>query len=163
PYVPSIDGYPGIMLIYQVHAITETWHADTTHSAAPPKITMLVAQKIPEIGGDTAFANQHLAYDALSDGLKKALENMRAVHYGTDLAKGAGLEADQVTHAHRVFLTHPETGRKAVVVNDNSVPRFDGWTAAERRGLLELPYQHSGSIAFTFRHRWQVAALVRWG
>ena len=162
PYVPSIDGYPGIMLIYQVHAITETWHADTTHSAAPPKITMLVARTVPEIGGDTAFANQHLAYNALSDGLKRTLDGMRAVHYGTELAKGAGLTSDQVTHAHHVVLTHPDTGRKAIYVNDNYVRHFDGWTEDESRGLLEFLYTNSGRIEFTFRHRWQVGDLVMW-
>jgi taurine dioxygenase len=162
PYVPSIDGYPGIMLIYQVHPITETWHADTTHSAAPPKITMLVAQKIPEIGGDTAFANQYLAYDALSSGLKQTLETLRAVHYGTELAKGAGLTAEQVTHSHRVVLTHPETGRKAIYVNDNYVRHFDGWTEDESKGLLDFLYSNSGRIEFTFRHRWQPGDLVMW-
>ena len=39
PYVPHIEGYPGMMMIFQVHPITETWHADTTHALAPPKIT----------------------------------------------------------------------------------------------------------------------------
>jgi alpha-ketoglutarate-dependent taurine dioxygenase len=39
PYVPSIDGYPGLMNIYNTNAITETWHADTTHVAAPPAMT----------------------------------------------------------------------------------------------------------------------------
>ena len=57
PYVPSLEGYPGMMEIYQVTGITETWHADTTHVAAPPKITMLLARELPEIGGDTMFAN----------------------------------------------------------------------------------------------------------
>ena len=87
---------------------------------------------------------------------------MRAVHYGTELAKGAGLNAEQVTHAHRVFLTHPETGRKAVFVNDNYVRHFEGWTEAESRGLLEYLYENSGRIEFTFRHRWQVGDLVMW-
>ena len=47
PYVPSLEGYPGMMEIYQVTGITETWHADTTHVAAPPKITMLLARELP--------------------------------------------------------------------------------------------------------------------
>lgn len=162
PYVPSIEGYPGIMLIYQVHTITETWHADTTHSAAPPKITMLVARTIPELGGDTAFSNQHQAYDALSDGLKATLENMRAVHYGTELAQSAGLSSQQVTHAHRVCLAHPETGRKAIFVNGNYVKHFDGWTEDESKGLLDFLYANSARIEFTFRHRWQVGDVLLW-
>ena len=36
PYVPSIDGYPGIMRIYDPNPVTVTWHADTTHAPKPP-------------------------------------------------------------------------------------------------------------------------------
>jgi taurine dioxygenase len=162
PYVPSIEGYPGIMLIYQVHAITETWHADTTHSARPPKITMLVSQKMPELGGDTAFSNQHLVYDSLSDGLKATLGHLRAVHYGTELAKEAGLNSQQVTHSHPVVIAHPVTGRKAVFVNANYVRHFDGWTEAESRPLLDYLYAQAARLEFTFRHRWQTGDLLMW-
>lgn len=162
PYVPSIDGYPGIMLIYQVHTITETWHADTTHSAAPPKITMLVAQSMPEIGGDTAFSNQHLVWNSLSAGLRDTLSRLKAVHYGTELAKGAGLAQEAVTHAHPVAVTHPVTGRKALFVNANYVKHFEGWTEDESTPLLEYLYRQSARIEFTFRHRWQNGDLLLW-
>jgi taurine dioxygenase len=73
PYVPSLEGYPGMMEIYQVTGITETWHADTTHVAAPPKITMLMARELPPVGGDTLFSNMHRAYDDLSEGRQAAV------------------------------------------------------------------------------------------
>src|SRR5437588_6348205 len=42
PYVPSIEGYPGIMKIFDTNPITQTWHADTTHAKAPPALTLLL-------------------------------------------------------------------------------------------------------------------------
>lgn len=162
PYVPSIEGYPGLMEIYQVHSITETWHADVTFSPRPPKITMLVARDIPHLGGDTTFANQHIAYDRLSDGLRDTLDRLRAVHYGTELAKEAGLEQQEVTCSHPVVITHPETRRKALYVNGNYTRHFEGWTQAESRPLLAYLWEHCGTLDYTYRHRWQPGDLLMW-
>jgi taurine dioxygenase len=162
PYVPSIDGYPGIMQVYQRHTITETWHADVTFAPRPPKITMLVAQELPALGGDTAFANQHIAYEQLSEGLRATLDTLRAVHYGTELAQQAGLDAQQVTHSHPVVITHPETGRRALYVNGNYTRHFEGWTEAESRPLLDHLWTYCATIDFTYRHRWQPGDLLMW-
>jgi taurine dioxygenase len=162
PYVPSIEGYPGIMNIYQSNAITETWHADTTHVATPPAITMLLARIIPPAGGDTMFANQYAAYDSLSDGLKATLRPLRAVHYGTELAREAGVAQEAVTHAHPVVRTHPETGRLGLFVNGNYVRHFEGWTEAESAPLLQYLYAQASRNEFTWRHHWQVGDLLIW-
>jgi taurine dioxygenase len=162
PYVPSLDGYPGIMEIYQVTSITETWHADTTQIARPPKITMLLAREVPPFGGDTLFANMHLAYEGLSDGLRATIDRMRAVHYGTELAAQAGVEASAVTHSHPVAIHHPETGRRALFVNADYVRHFDGWTPEESRPLLEYLCSQAQRPEYQYRHRWQVGDLVMW-
>jgi taurine dioxygenase len=162
PYVPSIEGYPGIMKVYQATSITETWHADTTHVAAPPAMTMLLARVVPKAGGDTMFANQYAAYDSLSDGLKATLRSLRAVHYGTELAKEAGVASDVVTHAHPVVRTHPETGRLCLFVNGNYVRHFEGWTEAESAPLLSYLYAQCARPDFTWRHHWQPGDLLIW-
>ncbi len=162
PYVPSLEGHPGIMEIFQVTGITETWHADTTQVANPPKITMLLARELPEHGGDTVFANMHLAYAGLSDGLRSTVDALRAVHYGTELAAQSGVERSAVTHSHPVAINHPETGRKTLFVNDNYVRHFDGWTEAESRPLLEHLYSLAGMPEYQYRHRWQLGDLVMW-
>ena len=162
PYVPSLDGHPGIMEIFQVTGITETWHADTTQVAQPPKITMLLARELPELGGDTMFANMHLAYDGLSDGLRATVDALRAVHYGTELASQSGVDKTAVTHSHPVAINHPETGRTTLFVNDNYVRHFDGWTEGESRPLLEYLYSLAGNPEYQYRHRWQVGDLVMW-
>lgn len=162
PYVPSIEGYPGMMMIYQVSPITETWHADTTHVLAPPKITTLVARDIPALGGDTAFANQHLAYMSLSEGMRSMLDGMYAVHYGTDLAYSQGVDATKLRHAHPVVIEHDESGLRGLYVNADYTRHFAGWTEEESRPLLELLYAQATKLEFMYRHRWQAGDYVMW-
>lgn len=162
PYVPSIDGYPGIMRIYDPNPITQTWHADTTHMQAPPALTILLSRVLPPVGGDTMFSNVYKVYESLSPGLQTVLEGLRAVHQGTALASEAGLDQQAVTTTHPVVRVHPDTGRKALFVNGNYVTRFDGWTEAESAPLLHYLYDQVGRVENTYRHRWQTGDMVIW-
>ena len=162
PYVPSIDGYPGIMRIYDPNPVTVTWHADTTHAARPPALTLLLARVLPPYGGDTMFANAALAYDHLSDGLRSSLDGMRAVHQGTELAASAGLDQQSVTTTHPVVRTHPVTGRRALFVNGNYPSHFEGWTPDESAPLLAYLYAQIARPELTYRHRWEVGDLIIW-
>jgi taurine dioxygenase len=162
PYVPSIEGYPGIMRIYDPNPVTVTWHADTTHSPRPPALTLLLARVIPPYGGDTMFANAYLAYEGLSPGLQSVVDGLSAVHQGTELAASAGLDRQAVTTVHPVVRTHPETGRRALFVNGNYTSHFDGWTKEESASLLEYLYAQIGRPEYTYRHRWQAGDLIIW-
>ena len=162
PYVPSIEGYPGMMRIHDPTPVTTTWHADTTHLAAPPALTLLLARVIPAYGGDTMFANQYLAYENLSPGLRTTLDSLRAVHQGTELAAEAGLGKEAVTAVHPVVRTHPETGRRSLFVNGNYTRRVDGWTEAESAPLLEYLYAQACRPEYTWRHRWRPGDLIIW-
>jgi len=51
--------------------VGEEWHADTTMMPEPPMGAILYALEVPPYGGDTLFANQYLAYESLSDGMKR--------------------------------------------------------------------------------------------
>lgn len=162
PYVPSIEGYPGIMRIYDPNPVTTTWHADTTHSATPPALTLLLARTIPPVGGDTMFANTEAAYAGLSDGLRRTLDGLRAVHRGTELAAEAGLDPASVTATHPVVRTHPITGRRSLFVNGNYVSHLDGWTPEESAPLLAFLYHQIGRPEHTWRHRWREGDLLIW-
>ena len=59
-----------------------TWHSDMTWHPTPPSITMLHARKLPDAGGDTAFVNQHLAYETLPEQLRETLDGTDAFHSG---------------------------------------------------------------------------------
>ena len=86
-YYPFIEGLPEepyvIPLIKEADErknFGEGWHSDTTYTEKPPKATCLYSVDLPEIGGDTLFANMYLAYDALSDGMKALLAPLKAVN-----------------------------------------------------------------------------------
>jgi taurine dioxygenase len=162
PYVPSIEGHPGLMKIHEPTALTQRWHADTTHAAKPPALSMLLARIIPEVGGDTMWSNVYLAYDRLSAGLRETLDGLRAVHQGTTLAVEAGLDKKAVTQTHPVVRTHPITGRKALFVNGDYTTHIDGWTAEESAPLLEYLYAQVARAEYVYRHKWQVGDLVIW-
>lgn len=162
PYVPSIEGYPGIMTITDPNDVTSLWHADSTHVKAPPALTLLLARTLPPVGGDTMFSSATAAFESLSEGLQSTLLGLRAIHQGTALAASAGLSAADVTASHPVVRTHPETGKRALFVNGNYTKHFDGWTVAESQPLLDYLYGVVARPEFTYRHRWHDGDLLIW-
>ncbi len=162
PYVPSIEGYPGIMRIYDPNPITQTWHSDSTHMRHPHAYTLLLARTLPEVGGDTMFASAVRAFESLSPGLQSVVRTLSAVHEGTALAADAGLDHEAVVATHPLVRVHPETGAEALFVNDNYVTRIDGWTPEESRPFLEFLYGVIGRYENTYRHRWRHGDLVIW-
>jgi taurine dioxygenase len=162
PYVPPIDGYPEIMEVYDPNPITTTWHADFTYAKRPPGVSILLARIIPEVGGDTMFANVALAYEGLSAGMQETLRGMKAVHYATQLAVQMGLPEEDRQRAHPVVRTHPRTGKQVIFVNDNYVKHFEGWTERESQPLLEFLYGEIGRFEYTYRHHWQQGDMLIW-
>jgi taurine dioxygenase len=139
--------------------ITEIWHADSSWDKRPPTHAFLHAKVLPDVGGDTLFANQCAAFDGLSPAMQKMLSSLRAVHrtpqYRFD--EGSGTEA-----VHPVITTHPETGRKVLYVNLSATREFEGMTAQESRGLLEFLFDHQVRPEFVYRHRWALGDVVMW-
>jgi taurine dioxygenase len=162
PYVPSIEGYPGIMALADPHPITVIWHSDTTHTKAPPRMSLLLARRVPEFGGDTMFASQHAAYDGLSPAMQRLLDGLRAAHEGTELADKAGVPRAVVESVHPVVRRHPETGRPALYVNQDYTKYFEGMTQEESRPLLEFLYAQGCRNDYTWRHHWRVGDLLLW-
>ena len=151
------------------------WHSDTTHLDVPSLGSVLYAKVIPPVGGDTLFANQYLAYEALSDGMKALLDGMVAVHSNgrilrtleEDAIPAPGTEAASAGYAngwaeHPVVRTHPETGRKALFVNELHTERLKGMTVEESQPMLRYLYDHGSRPEFTCRFRWQVGSVAFW-
>ena len=166
PLTPHIDGFPPVQAIQNTGTkttINEHWHSDMTFEPQPPKMTILHALEVPELGGDTAFADQHAAYDSLSDGLKRLLDGMRAVHAAVGLARIVGKDPRDAPRAvHPVIRTHPDTGRKALYVCRAFTQHFEDMTSSESRGLLEFLFERSYRPDFTHRHKWERGDLVLW-
>ena len=151
------------------------WHSDTSHLEVPSLGSILVAKIVPPTGGDTFFANQYLAYDSLSDGMKKMLVRMRAVHSNgrilRTLAEGKtpprgseSMSADwaEMWATHPVVRTHPETGRKAIYVNEMHTERFEDMTVDESQPLLQFLYEHSTRPELTCRFQWEEGSIAFW-
>lgn len=177
PFVKGLEECPLIIpvvkLEHERHNFGGIWHSDTAYLENPPMASMLIAREIPPFGGDTLFASQYAAYEALSPGMKSLLEGLYAVNSsakadvtktredriaerGTEAAKKA-LEAE-----HPVVRTHPETGRKALYVNFGHTLRFRGMTEEESAPLLAWLYQHQVRPEFTCRFVWQPGSIAIW-
>jgi taurine dioxygenase len=141
--------------------LTENWHFDSAYFEHPPPIAILAAQDLPQVGGDTMWANQYLAYEALSPAMQALLSNLRAAFTGT-MPDDDGVRHDVLTH-HPVVRTHPATKRQSLAIGRiESVPRFEGMTDDESRGLLLFLYQHASRPEFVYRHRWRDGDVVMW-
>ena len=167
------------------------WHADVTYRERPQKVGILYAKECPAYGGDTMFANQYLAYETLSDGMKSLLEGLQAVHsslmehgggearFGAvskdhaampedrafatkPVAQGQGEIMDVTENMHPVVRTHPETGRKCLYVNRGFTSHFAGMTKEESLPLLEYLWQHAARPEFTCRYAWTRNAVTVW-
>src|SRR6476659_7121570 len=130
---PQLKGLPDCPLVTPVIKLEHeelnfggVWHSDTTYLECPPMASMLYAVEIPPYGGDTLFANQYLAYETLSEGLKKTLDGLVAINSSAkaevsrtreDRLREAGAELKVLVGLHPVVRTHPETGRRALYVN----------------------------------------------
>lgn len=165
PYAGMSD-YPDIIELRNVgrrRDINQHWHSDMTYEPAPPKLTMLYAHSAPRLGGDTAFANQALAYQALSPGLQKMLCSLQARHSAAGLATQYQQDTEQAPSAvHPVVRTHDETGELALYVCRAFTEQFDGWSRSDSRALLGHLFEHSVRPEFQARHQWQAGDLVMW-
>jgi len=175
---PQLKGLPEFPMITPVVKLEHErvnfggiWHSDTTYLERPPMGSMLYALEVPPRGGDTLFANQYLAYETLSEGLRRVLDGLVGVNTSTkaaasktreDRMRAAGEALKVLVGEHPVARTHPETGRKALFVNVGHTERFRGWTEEESRPLLEYLFAHQVKPELTCRFRWEPGSLAFW-
>jgi len=176
PFVRGIEGFPEIIEVKKLEHekinFGGIWHSDTAYLAVPPMASMLLAREVPPRGGDTLFANMYMAYETLSEGMKRLIAPLVAVNASAkadvtrtreDRIKTDGAQARQSYEAeHPVVRTHPETGRKALYVNVAHTVRFRGMTEEESAPLLGYLFQHQVRPEFTCRFSWQVGSLAYW-
>jgi len=150
------------------------WHSDLSYKEKPSLGSLLHAQELPAKGGDTLFANMHLAWDTLPAALRNAVQDARAEHsyltqyeelrrrspFRPALTQAQIDEVKPVTHP--VVRTHPETGRKALFVSEHFTTRIVGISEDESRALLAELFAHSVLPAHIYRHKWAPHDLVFW-
>lgn len=176
PVVPGVDeNHPEIYeLDSNTGGFADIWHTDVTFVRRPPLGSVLRAVVLPPTGGDTQWADLELAYDSLSEPVRRLADQLVAVHdgnreWGYYLAQrqerttweGEEFKA-LVPIEHPVVRVHPETGRRSLFVNPGFVSHIAGVSDAESRHLLDLFYAHITKPEHIVRHRWSVGDVVMW-
>jgi taurine dioxygenase len=183
PYIKHLDEYPDIIAVLKeadeqrISTFGGTWHSDFSFLEEPPSLTLLYALELPDVGGDTLWASQYAAYDALSEGMKRLLDPLRAIQtawpHGTR-GPGPGMAVSRSVAMVRndpsadreipqpVVRVHPVTGRRALFVNPVYTQYFEGMTGSESRPLLQFLFEHATRAEFTCRLRWAPGTLAVW-
>jgi taurine dioxygenase len=177
PFLKGLDGFPEIITVAKLEHekinFGGVWHSDTSYLDIPPMATMLIAREVPPVGGDTLFANQYLAYESLSDGMKRLLDGLVAVNASAkaDVTRtredrlrdgGKGEARKDFVSEHPAVRTHPETGRKALYVNVAHTVRFKDMSEEESAPILDFLFRHQTRPEFTCRFHWEPGSLALW-
>ena len=177
PFVRGIEGYPEIIKVAKLEHervnFGGIWHSDTSYLEVPPMGTLLLAQEVPPVGGDTLFANMYLAYETLSQGMKRMLGGLRAVNSSakadTTKTREDRIKDDPTAQSRRDFVaehpvvrTHPETGRQALYINIAHTTRFAGMSETESADILDYLFRHQVRPEFTCRFAWHAGSLAFW-
>lgn len=181
PFIEPVPGHPHVTRIlrepHEPNNFGNRWHTDQSFSARPPAYTLLFAVDVPSVGGDTVWANQYLAYNLLTPGLRKTLRSLKAVHsaretYGVGgyyeqtsadrtMRIATSIEAHE-EQVHPVVVAHPETGRPMLFVNQVYTTRFSGWSVEESAPLLNFLYRIAATENITCRYQWHPGTLAVW-
>jgi taurine dioxygenase len=167
---------PEVTVLDQVKPLGEgadQWHNDNTFMASPPMGSILRAEILPSVGGDTCFANMYAAFDALSTPMQALVEGLTAVHDitrpltkairdGHSTADLAETQKAWPPVEHPVVMTHPETKRKALYVNRNSTVYLKGVSERESELLLPFLCDHVRSPDYQCRFRWRKNSIAFW-
>lgn len=182
PFIAPITGRTNIVAVQReadetTPIFAEAWHTDWSFQAIPPAGTCLFGITIPPRGGDTLFADQHLALQQMPDDLRQRLDGLKAIHsarlaynpqgaYG-DNDEGRSMdirpsEEANTTQLHPIIREHPETGEEGVFGCAGYILGFDGLAADESEELLMELYHWQTQEQFVYRHSWQKNMLVMW-
>ena len=182
PFFAPIKGRQNIAAILREADETsplfaENWHSDWSFLAQPPSGTCLLAVDIPPTGGDTLFANQIAAFNALTPERQEFLRGLTAIHsaqlayapdgsYGDkDTGRSMDIRPDEsarATQTHSLVQRHPETGEEALYSTLGYIIGIEGMDQADAIALLSELAQWQSRDEFVYRHRWEPDMLVMW-
>lgn len=156
------------MSTYATRNASAVWHMDSTLAPEPAALLALQAIEMPATGGgDTCWGSMVAAYDTLSEPIKNLIDPLMAEHSGykamplLEATSGSTLKR-QLRSVHPVVIVHPETGRRALFVNELWTESIIGLSKHESDSLLAMLWSHSRSEPFTMRWKWRVNDIAVW-
>jgi alpha-ketoglutarate-dependent taurine dioxygenase len=178
PTIPSPEGYPLLEEIdSQKGGPANRWHTDVTFLDRPPAYTFLHGVVIPEVGGDTIWANSVTAYEVLPDSLRELANNLRVIHsnaydYGaaTSDPKLGNIEyrrrrdvfvSTVYKTEHPAVRVHPETGERGLLLG-SFAESVVGYSRHASREILQLLHEYVVWPEHTVRWRWRQGDLAIW-
>lgn len=159
---PKADGSPS-----DSRYTGRKWHSDMSFTLCPALGSLLHSREIPEVGGDTMFSNMYMAYETLSETMRRVIADLYGVHtMGRTLpdATPERLKLDRELNppiAQPLVRVHPETGRKALYIGEK-VELIEGMTREESRPLIDFLCQHAVKPEFIYRQQWRTHDLLIW-
>ncbi len=172
PFIPSTEEQPELVRFRKgddAAGYENSWHHDVTWRECPSRSTILRAVQVPEVGGDTLFADMHAAYDGLDDDLRAEVDGMDAVHtflraFGRKVPAG---REDEIRERypeieHPVAPTHDRTGRRYLYVNRIFVERLAGRTRDESLDLLDRLCRQADFPEYQCRFTWEPGSIAFW-
>ncbi len=165
----ELEGHPEIRVVHADEntkvATGEVWHSDMSCEPEPPMGSILHLQQTPESGGDTAFANMYLAYETLSEPVRKLCDGLTALHTGAHVySRGAYGRSDKKfpEAVHPVVRSHPVTGRRSLFVNRGFTTRIMELRKSESDALLDMLLRHTETPEFQCRFQWRANSVAFW-
>lgn len=149
------------------------WHSDVTWRVEPSLGSILRAREVPEVGGDTLFANMEAAYDGLDEALRERIDGLQAVHDNEGFLRGMkenGASDEEVEamrekyppSVHPVVRTHPVSGRKSLYVNRAFTRKIVDMDPVESDELLQTLYLRAWIPDYQCRFRWRPDSFAFW-
>lgn len=147
-----------------------SFHTDHSNHPCPPRATALHPVSLPSYGGDTQFVNMHLAYEKLSDAMKKKIDNLIAVHafesrYSPRKMRALSAESRKVLPPpalHPIVRTHPDNGRNFLYLNPVRIDSIIDMEDGEAIELIGELMAHATQKDFEYRHKWVMGDMVIW-
>ncbi|AUI86404.1 taurine catabolism dioxygenase [Vibrio azureus] len=178
PFFPNVPDAPQISVIETIpgHAPVESqWHTDLTWRSEPSKGSLLHAQHIPDVGGDTIWCSMTAVFESLDKVTQDKLRKLRAVHSLVDLEseshkniryewqkKLVDIAQANPAVAHPMVQTHPETGKETLYINEQFTRYIEGINRHESQALLNELFARARQPEFQVRYKWKKGALAIW-
>ena len=151
------DEYPEVFeLTAKEGGVADEWHTDITFQQEPALMSILNMVKCPDAGGDTMWTSLYAAYNELSAPMQDLCDGLTALHDALPHNR-----PDQMA-IHPVVRVHPETGRKALYVNEHFTRRIVEMNATESEALLSYLTRWVSNPRFTVRYQWTQGTIAIW-